>query len=97
MSDERFPVLLPYGVRLELREAGCPEDVPWSVPWSFVAPHEEQARRNHDQSLRRLAERGGLSPCELLAVVEDRRWRAMPEVDAARALIGLLATHEGEL
>jgi len=45
-----------------------------SVPWEFVAPHEAQARRNHDQTLRRLAERGGLSAKEMLAVVTGRNW-----------------------
>ncbi len=53
-----------------------------SVPWSFVAPHEDQARANHDQSLERLNERGGLSPQELWAVVHGKRWRDAPS-DAA--------------
>lgn len=43
------------------------------VPWAFVAPHEAWAEKNHGgQSLARLAERGGLDPLELLAVVEGR-------------------------
>ena len=45
-----------------------------SVPWEFVAPHEAQARRNHDQTLQRLADRGGLSAKEMLAVVTGRNW-----------------------
>ena len=36
--------------------------------------NEEQAQRNHGQSLKRLAERGGLSPSEALANMEKRRW-----------------------
>lgn len=63
-----FPVLLGYGrERIRLLDLGCPE----SVPWEAVAPHEAQALRNHGQSLERLAERGGLSPLELLAVIGD--------------------------
>ncbi len=68
-----FPVLWPHRrSEVEKLEAlGCPR----SVPWAIVAPHEEQARRNHGQSLTRLAERGGLSPAELVAVLTDRSWR----------------------
>jgi len=47
------------------------------VPWAFVAPHEKWALNNHDQTLKRLAERGGLDWCELCAVIENRRWQAM--------------------
>jgi hypothetical protein len=51
-----------------------PVDVPRSVPWEFLAPHERQALRNHDQSLARLNERGGLSPSEMVRILEDRSW-----------------------
>jgi hypothetical protein len=44
-----------------------------SIPWWVIAPHEAQARINHGgQTLERLADRGGLSPTEALAVLEDR-------------------------
>jgi hypothetical protein len=56
-----------------------------SVPWSLVAPHELQARNNHDQSLRRLAERGGLSPGELWCIVHDKKWREQPDEKTALA------------
>lgn len=45
-----------------------------SVPWEFIAPHEAQAQRNHAQTLKRLAERGGLSAKEMLAVVTGQHW-----------------------
>lgn len=51
------------------------------IPWAMIAPHEAQALRNHDQTLERLAQRGGLSPEEAVAVLEDRKWRAMPHAD----------------
>jgi len=44
------------------------------VPFDFVAPHESQAKRNHYQSLKKLAERGGLSPVELYAVIRGLDW-----------------------
>jgi hypothetical protein len=45
-----------------------------SVPWAVVAPHEAQAKRNHGQTLERLAQRGGLDWGELLRVLEDRTY-----------------------
>jgi hypothetical protein len=59
-----------------------------AVPWVVIAPHERQAQRNHGQSIQRLADRGGLSPCELLAVLEDRQlgWEG-PNDEAAKPLV----------
>jgi hypothetical protein len=42
------------------------------VPLRIVKVHEKQALRNHGQTLKRLAERGGLGWIELLCVLEDR-------------------------
>jgi len=49
---------------------GCPE----SIPWEVVAPHEQQAIRNHCQSLEGLNQRGGLSLAELYYVLRDEDW-----------------------
>lgn len=57
-----------------------------AIPWSMLAPHEKQALRNHDQTLAGLASRGGLSPCEALAVLEDRPWHRMDDIAAYRQL-----------
>jgi hypothetical protein len=46
-----------------------------SIPWSILAPHEAQAQRNHQQSLERLASRGGLAWAEALSVLTDQRRR----------------------
>lgn len=72
-----FPVMTgkDYG-----REEGA------CVPLSLVLPHERQADRNHGQTLHRLAERGGLSACELAAVLEDREWHSMPEHEGWAAI-----------
>ena len=71
-NPKRFPVLWPPGRKVEaaLREAGCPH----YVPWNLVAAHEDQAITNHGQTVQRLAERGGMSPLELVAVLTDRCW-----------------------
>jgi len=57
---ERFPIL------------NSPKGQPSSVPWEIVEPHRKRAEKNHYQTLERLAERGGLSWAELVAVMADR-------------------------
>lgn len=87
--DERmFAVLWPYGREdiAALERSGCPR----SVPWSLLAPHEARAQRTHSQTLERLAERGGLSPSEMAAVIEDREWRPMVHRDAVAVILKAL-------
>ena len=89
MAADRFPVLVGL----------CTKPLPGqpkTVPWALVAPHEAQARRNHDQTLRRLAERGGLSPDELVAVLEDRRWERMDRAAAVARLNELVQQFEAQ-
>lgn len=82
-----FPVLLDYN------ERKAHPEWPREVPWDFVAPHEQQAKDNHSQTLQRLAERGGLGLDEMLAVVTGRRWRDVEKDPAVFGpkLISLLA------
>lgn len=42
------------------------------IPFAMIAPHEAQAKRNHGQSLNRLADRGGLAVPEALDILEGR-------------------------
>lgn len=77
-GERQFPILSQY------RHEGVA-----SIPWSIMAPHERQAQANHDQSLERLAERGGLSPCEAVAILEDRPWRQMKD-EGARVLKSII-------
>lgn len=60
---------------------------PAGVPWAVICAHEKQAQANHGQTLRGLANRGGLSWCEMLAVLEDRKWRKMDADHAQRAVL----------
>lgn len=64
---KKFPILGGRGV---------------SVDWQLVADHSGQANTNHGQTVARLAERGGLSWCELFAVLHNRRWEKMDANDA---------------
>lgn len=62
--------------------------VPYSsIPWDMIQPHENQALKNHcGQTLERLAQRGGLSHCEAVAILEDRDWKLMDLDDAISRL-----------
>lgn len=78
----RFPVLwgpLSDEERQQYIVLGCPH----TVAWELVAPHEAQALKNHDQTLERLAERGGLSPAEMMLVLDDKEWSGLPVNDIA--------------
>ena len=83
---ERFPIM---GDSANYRVRGY-------VPMDFMLQFEERAKKNHSQSIRRLAERGGLTAQEAMAVVNDtpyrdRRWR---NDDAAWANLQLIVGSE---
>jgi hypothetical protein len=63
----------------------------FTIPWALIAPHEKQAQRNHYQTLERLAERGGLSAREALAVIEDRPFGDCLEDEEAELMLASLA------
>jgi hypothetical protein len=75
-----FPVLFSTTDEDELRALDCPRAVPW------VALNDGWAYQNHDQTLERLAQRGGLDPTEIVANVEKRQWRNMPLGEAVAFL-----------
>jgi hypothetical protein len=68
MPPKRFPIMI--------RGIGYP--CPSSIPWEAIAPYEGQAKFNHDQTLERLAERGGLDPVEAFFVMNGHVWRGVP-------------------
>ena len=45
-----------------------------AIPWAAISPHEKQAQRNHSQTLRGLAGRGGLDVFEAYFILKDRDW-----------------------
>lgn len=68
-----------------------------AIPWAVIAPHERQAKLNHNQSLKVLAFRGGLCPEEAVAVLEDRPYARMDSAEALailKELIGWLSPEE---
>ena len=53
-----------------------------------MAPHESQARNNHGQTLERLAQRGGLSPCEAWCVINGTDYFALEKQGQASQATG---------
>ena len=64
--------------------------LPAGLPLAMFAGHDEQAKINHGQTLEVLASRGGLSPAEALAILDDEDWTARPR-DAATSCAQLAA------
>lgn len=62
-----------------------PGEVLPTFTWEPTAAQRQQARSNHGQTLERLRERGGVSWCELSAILECRRYVGI-KYGVARAL-----------
>lgn len=88
--SEDFPILFSWQSEIRKKELalGCPK----TIPFSLLAPHEKQAQHNHGQTLKRLAERGGLSPDEAVAVLEDREWHRMAKEESISRLNELVTS-----
>lgn len=79
MTDtRRFPIIRGQS---RLGRAIC-DTWPRTVPWSFVERFRAQAELNHDQTLERLAERGGLAPDELWCAANSKALFPMPDEKA---------------
>jgi hypothetical protein len=59
----RFPILSQHYAS----NYAIVKRAPGSLPWAMVEEHAAQCVKNHDQSVARLAERGGLDPWEAVA------------------------------
>jgi len=83
LEPQPFPILHADKI------PGCPK----SIPWDYL--NEEWALRNHNQTTFTLARRGGLSPCEALAVIERRPWHRMDDAEAVKQLIAATTADGG--
>ena len=82
MNKERmFPVLLSSEEKKKFPD--CPEE----IPWDRIAAHESQAKKNHFQTLEGLAERGGLSPAEVMCILHDHDY--IPEIKPEQSIMWL--------
>ncbi len=68
---------------------------PEYIPYEILIPHEAQALKNHsNQTLERLAERGGLGWTEILAILEDRDFQKMDASQAREQVLRYVALWE---
>lgn len=83
LEKHGFPVLYSYGKLPD----GCPKYIKLS------SLSEDVAQRNHDQTLGRLAARGGLSPREMIAVIAGKHWSKVMEIPD-KEVVETLKQHE---
>ena len=63
------------------------------IPRGLLMIHEGQAWKNHGQSLSRLAQRGGLSWTEALAIIEGKSWKdAEHDENTAEVIVRKMAS-----
>ena len=73
VARKTFPILNGNGARID---------------WQLVADHGGQAQKNHYQTVAQLGGRGGLSWCELYAVLHNKPWQ---KIDTNEAMIACRA------
>lgn len=74
MTEKTFRVMMTDDER-KRRRRGKPASHPDWIPFGLLVPHRGQAKTNHDQTIERLNERGGLAVSELYCVLNDIRQR----------------------
>ena len=62
-----------------------------ALPWEMIQPHGRRLMLNFGSTLSEMVLRGGLSPCEAVAVLRDEPWVALSQAEAETALEGLIA------
>jgi hypothetical protein len=60
------------------------------IPLDLIKPHEQQAVKNHMQSLEKLASRGGLSWVETLFVLNDKPYNYKSQLTEESARVKVL-------
>lgn len=79
--NEKFPILHDPPLTVGDKR-------PTHMPWCIFIGHERQAMQNHDQTLERLAERGGLHPTEMACILEDKKFdKTMTDPEALMIII----------
>jgi hypothetical protein len=86
----RFPILTQhYAANYDIVKRA-----PGSLAWAMVEEHAPQCVKNHDQSVARLAERGGLDPWEAVAVLTDRPCYELEKISAHDIVTALWELHD---
>jgi hypothetical protein len=86
MARTLFPIMPPDRLEERRRVDASGVHAMKAIPWSMLSRFQDRAVSNHDQTLEELASRCGLSACEAVAILEDRPWHQMDEIDAYKRL-----------
>lgn len=85
-----FPILYPYSRKPKATDV-------LAVPWFWIIEYEKQAKRNHDQTIQRLSERGGLDPQEIWCAVKGiGLWDPQPSHDECVAWLNSYPWEHGQ-
>lgn len=90
-KQKLFPILHPGSDRIRRMGDEGAQVLLLNIPWEMIEPHAKQAKLNHDQSLERLAERGGLDANEAIAVLTDKGIIDIPVMEDRFAYAKLFA------
>lgn len=87
MSDtQRFPILKARYAHTTAAERAALAGLPDTLPWEMVEAYADRARKNHGQTVERLAERGGLCVIELACLFNDKTLRFCQDLTFERAV-----------
>jgi hypothetical protein len=84
MTQKTMPIMVGNALNVAERN-GQPVSVVRSIPWGVIAHAEQQALRNHQQSLDRLRERGGIDAIEAIYLISGQTYTGSAPVTEAQA------------
>lgn len=67
-----------------------------TVPWCLILKHKARIQQNTKQTIEIMRDNGGLTPCEMVAALEDRDVTRIPEADAMGRIQEIIASHMAE-
>jgi len=66
------------------------------IPWGLAIKHQARIKQNTKQTLETMRDSGGLTPCEMLAALEERDVTSIPEKDAIARIQEIVSEFQAE-
>jgi hypothetical protein len=83
-----FPILASAETRAQYPRA------PYEIQWDLLERHERQILKTYGRSIEGVAQSGGMTWCEVVAVMEERAWRPMEADEAISRMEELIRAEE---
>lgn len=68
-------------------QISCPADLPKSFTFDATSADRDWSQNNHYHTLERLKEGGGMTWCELAAILNHRKWQKMDQHEAYQSCL----------